>query len=138
MESKQGKTASKQVPTSSSKAVGSAKSASLSRSAASKSSAGAIDSVDRCQATCAVCAQNVVDGKDQALYCEGLCSSWIHRYCAGVSGTHFEALSASSDPFPCAGCFQKSCKEELVDLRNILSAFYGRKLPSSTTYWMKS
>ena len=46
---------------------------------------------------------------------------WIHRYCAGVSGTHFEALSASSDPFLCVGCFQKSCKEELVDLRNTVS-----------------
>ena len=56
--SKQGKTALKQVPTSLSKAVGSAKSTSLSRSAASKSSAGAVDSVDWCPVTwCSVCAK---------------------------------------------------------------------------------
>ena len=41
-----------------------------------------------------------------------------------MSGTHLEALSASSDPFLCAGCFQKSCKEELVDLRNTVSILW--------------
>lgn len=116
---KQGKTASKQVPTPSSKTIEYANSAPVLKSATSKSSAGATVLVrDRCPVTCGVGAQNVVDGKDQALYCEGLCISWIHRYGAGVSVTHFEALSASSDPFLCAGCFQKICEKELVDLRS--------------------
>ena len=45
---------------------------------------------------CAICNQDIVDGKDQALLCEGTCKSWLHRYCAGVSITHFKKLSASS------------------------------------------
>ena len=28
---------------------------------------------------CAVCEQNIMDGKDQALYCEGVCKQWFHR-----------------------------------------------------------
>ena len=33
---------------------------------------------------CAVCEQTIVEGKEQALYCEGTCKQWFHRYCAGV------------------------------------------------------
>ena len=102
-----------------------ANSASASKSAPSKTSAcaGIVEegSIDRCPVKCAVCEQNVVEGKDQALYCEGLCKRWFHRYCAGVSTTLFAALSSSSDPFLCAGCFQASSKKELVELKNTIS-----------------
>ena len=69
--------------------------------------------------------QNVVDAKDQALLCEGLCKRWCHRYRAGVSVVHFEALSSSSDPFHCAGCFQTCCNEELANLKNTISTLRG-------------
>ena len=42
--------------------------------------------------TCGVCKNKIVDGKDEALYCEGRCQSWMHRYCTGVSKIQFEEL----------------------------------------------
>ena len=71
---------------------------------------------------CAVCEQKIVEGKDQALFCEGLCQRWFHRYCAGVSVHHFNALSASSDPFHCFGCFQETCATEVKILRETISS----------------
>jgi len=47
--------------------------------------------------TCGVCKNKIVDGKDEALYCEGRCQSWMHRYCAGVSKIQFEELGRSED-----------------------------------------
>lgn len=64
---------------------------------ASTSSAGT-DEVAVNAVKCAVCDQKVVEGKDQALLCEGLCNGWFHRYCAGVSLANFESLSSSSTP----------------------------------------
>ena len=71
---------------------------------------------------CAVCDQNVRDGKDQALFCEGQCQSWFHRYCAGVSLAQFAVLSSSSEPFHCTGCFQKSCTSEMAVLKDTISS----------------
>ena len=59
--------------------------------AAEENRAGIEDRVEDCLTAgrqpvkCAVCEQYVVDGKDQALFCEGQCQCWSHRYCAGVS-----------------------------------------------------
>ena len=83
-----------------------------------KSSASAASAA----AKCAVCEQDIVDGKDQALFCEGLCQGWFHRYCAGVSILHFDALSSSSEPFQCAGCFQKHCTTEIANLKTTISS----------------
>ena len=92
-----------------------------SSSVASKPSAGAQDSVGRCPTTCAVCGQKVVDGKAKALFCEGLCKLGLDSQILCRSIWCTLSLSTSPDPFLCAGCFQKSCKEELVDLRNTVS-----------------
>ena len=54
---------------------------------------------------CVVCDKDIIDGKDGAVLCEGLCDGWFHRHYAGLSVTHFDALSVSLDPFLCAGCF---------------------------------
>ena len=70
---------------------------------------------------CAVCEQNIVDGKGQALFCEGQCQRWSHRYCAGVSLAHFDAFSSSSEPLYCIGCFQKCCNGKLTTLRDTIS-----------------
>ena len=72
--------------------------------------------------TCAVCEQNIVDGKDQALFCEGVCQRWLHRYCAGVSVPHFKSVSASSEPFYCIGCFQATHSAELTSLKETISS----------------
>ena len=69
-----------------------------------------------------MCEQNIVDGKDQALFCEGVCQRWLHRYCAGVSVPHFESVSASSEPFYCIGCFQATHSAELTSLKETISS----------------
>ena len=69
----------------------------------------------KCAAKCAVCVQTIIDGKDQAILCEGTCNGWFHRYCAGVPLAHFEFLSSSSI---CTACFQSSHSEELACLKN--------------------
>ena len=57
---------------------------------------------------CVVCCKNIVEGKDEALMCEGeVCGNkWMHRYCAGVPTTHYKLLERSPDPFHCYLCMQ--------------------------------
>ena len=58
------------------------------RSVGAVAAARACSSKNNCKlpkTKCAICNQDIVDGKDQALLCEGTCKGWFHRYCAGVS-----------------------------------------------------
>ena len=59
-------------------------------------SAGRLKGSRRQPVKCAVCDQNVVDGKDQALFCEENCQRWFRRYCAGVTVNHLATLSSTS------------------------------------------
>ena len=71
-----------------------------------------------CQVRCML-----VDGKDQALFCEGEgCNSWIHRYCGGVPGRYFEQLSSSSSPFYCFVCSLRSYADEISSLKSSLTS----------------
>ena len=54
---------------------------------------------------CDLCDAFIVDGKEDALLCEGPCSKWFHRYCVGVPLSHFKDLVNSSKPFICPACF---------------------------------
>ena len=110
----------------------------------SDGAAGRLKGSRRKPVKCAVCDQNVVDGKDQALFCDGNCQRWFHRYCAKVTVNHFETLSSTSQPFHCIGCFQQLCnaemmllresicslKEEVTELRNALDEM--KRTPSSS------
>ena len=112
-----------------SKPAGPATSAKSSTTTASKSSsettssAGAdVRSTVVDDVKCAVCEQTIVDGKDQALFCDGVCKGWYHtRYCAGVSLPHFQRLSTSSLPFFCMECFQARCNKEVYELKSSVS-----------------
>ena len=65
----------------------------------------------------------MVDGKDQALFCEGEgCNSWIHRYCSGVPARYFEQLSSSSSPFYCFVCSLWSHADEISSLKSSLTS----------------
>ena len=66
----------------------------------SESSETSSQSARNSSATCGVCDQTIVDGKEQALFCDGVCKQWFHRYCAGVPLSWFKTLSTSSSyPF---------------------------------------
>ena len=53
---------------------------------------------------CDLCDASIVDGKEDALLCEGPCSKWFHRYCVGVPLSRFKDLVNSSKPFICPAC----------------------------------
>ena len=59
-------------------------------------------------ADCDLCYKRIVEGKEKALNCEGGCGLWFHRYCVGVSVSHFKELSSSPDQFVCYICYQRS------------------------------
>ena len=98
---------------------------------------------------CDLCAAAVVDGKDEALQCEGACQKWYHRYCAGISLSHFTKLANSAKPFVCTTCCQDmqqavvcqlqaevaSLKAEVRELRAVLeeSAHVNTKNGETTT-----
>ena len=73
-------------------------------------------------AICAVCEQRIEDGKDQALFCEGVCQQWLHRYCAGVPVSWFATLSKSAAPFQCYSCSHKSQAEVVEKLFSSISS----------------
>ena len=56
--------------------------------------------------TCDLCCKPIIEGKEEALECEGECGKWYHRYCTGISMTHFKRLSTTTSPFVCFPCNQ--------------------------------
>ena len=60
--------------------------------------------------TCPICedviqeAQAGITTGHDSVYCDGLCRTWLHRGCAGLSKKAFEALSKSKDKFLCLKC----------------------------------
>ena len=58
----------------------------------------------------------IVDGKDEAILCEGKCSQWYHRGCASVPPERYKELSSNDDPFFCLSCTCHKFKEEFSEL----------------------
>ena len=95
--------------------------------------------------TCVLCCKPIVEGKEEALMCEGeICSNkWMHRYCAGVPTTHYKLLEESPEPFCCYLCVQlkhaalveemkstiASLTAEVVELRATLESEATRSSP---------
>ena len=69
-------------------------------------------------ANCAVCGRKIVDGKEDALFCEGSCKQWCHRYCVGVPLERFATLVTSSSPFVCPTCSQSLYEQEVSLLKS--------------------
>ena len=73
---------------------------------------------------CSLCCRAIVDGKDDALLCEGVqsCNRWMHRYCAGVSVEHYESLDQSPLPFNCSLCVQRKQAAITDELKSTIAA----------------
>ena len=71
---------------------------------------------------CDLCASAIVDGKDEALQCEGTCQKWFHRYCVGVSLSHFTRLANCAQPFVCASCSQEVQQAVVCQLQAEIAA----------------
>ena len=69
-----------------------------------------------------LCDTAIIDRKEDALQCEGSCSKWIHRYCVGVSLSHFEDLANSPKLFACPDCFQTVHEAVICQLQSEVTA----------------
>ena len=78
----------------------------------------ASDSVE----VCGLCRESIKDEEDEALFCEGPCAQWFHRYCAGVTATQFQLLSNSPEPFFCYACFQQAHRTKVSSLEEKVAA----------------
>ena len=75
--------------------------------------------------SCTICLDAIIDatadrdGHD-AVFCDGVCNSWIHRRCAGLSSSAFKAISSplnSKQPFHCPTCRLNMHSKEINTLK---------------------
>ena len=78
-------------------------------------------STRKVKVACGVCKGPIVDGKEEALLCEGKCGYWLHRGCASVSPSLYTELSTSDDPFICLSCTNIELRLEIKLLKSEIS-----------------
>ena len=62
---------------------------------------------------------------EEVLECEGECRKHMHRYCAGLTRTHYQELSINSTPFVCLVCTQRV---HMATVHNLQSEVSGLKV----------
>ena len=71
---------------------------------------------------CPICLENIVEatktrqGQD-SIFCEGSCSTWLHRKCAGLSRTAFIKIDKNL-PYVCPHCKLQTQENEIKSLKN--------------------
>lgn len=66
---------------------------------------------------CPVCDEKIIDGTHDSVECEGECSAWLHRKCAGLSKRAFLDAKNSPAPFLCHQCRLNSQDREIAMLK---------------------
>jgi len=66
--------------------------------------------------------EGVDHAAQDALFCEGECQCWHHRWCAGVTKHRYAELADSPDPFLCPSCMTANQKATINSLRDCLNA----------------
>ena len=89
------------------------------------------------QFVCPICDDVIVDavGKKsghESVECNGLCSSWLHRHCAGLSKAAFHEVCKSDQPFFCPQCRLDNQSLEIASLRDLVTAL-SSKLSAACT-----
>ena len=62
-------------------------------------------------------ATKLENGQD-SVFCVGVCSTWVHRQCVGLSSQAFKLLGESTRPYSCPNCELDSQKCEIMNLKN--------------------
>ena len=75
--------------------------------------------------TCPVCLDPILEPTDktngqQAIFCESICNSWLHRQCAGLSEVLFNKYAKSEGPFYCPHCRLIAQDSQLQELKTIV------------------
>ena len=71
--------------------------------------------------TCDLCC-DTIRKEQHSLKCEGDCSCVVHRYCAGVTRTYYDALCKSSSPFVCQFCSLKTTNAVIQQLQTTIKS----------------
>ena len=75
---------------------------------------------------CDLCLAAIAEDKEDALQCEGTCQLWFHRYCAGVSQSHFRTLASANDkPYVCLHCSHEHHQATVNELRSEVGSVYS-------------
>lgn len=76
---------------------------------------------------CPICEDEILEATakkhgDDAVECEGSCTAWIHRGCAGLSKAAFKLVCESDKPFFCPNCRLDKQTLELSSLREMVTS----------------
>jgi len=76
---------------------------------------------------CTICQDPIVDATEtregqDSIFCEGQCSAWIHRQCAGLSKSVFDFLTQSEIPFHCPHCTLQNHTTEIAKLKEVVNS----------------
>ena len=78
---------------------------------------------------CLVCCNVIVEYDeekgiegDDAVFCEGSCSAWIHRKCACLSKKSYEALTEQELPYFCPHCVSINQTKEVEELKKLVAS----------------
>ena len=72
--------------------------------------------------TCHICEDPILEPTDHfegqdAVFCEGICNSWLHRKCVGLTHSIFDIVCESEDPYLCPYCVIAKQSKEILVLR---------------------
>ena len=85
---------------------------------------------------CKICEEVINEPKkaegDDSVFCNGLCTGWIHRRCAGLSLSKFKAISETEDPFFCPSCCSAKNEEEITALKSTVQKLESNLLRLQT------
>lgn len=78
---------------------------------------------------CLVCCNVIVEYDeekgiegDEAIFCEGSCSAWIHRKCVCLSKKSYEALTEQELPYFCPHCASINQTKEVEELKKLVAS----------------
>lgn len=77
---------------------------------------------------CPVCDEAIIYAADgglgnDSIHCDGVCYTWLHCRCAGLSKSAFITVSKSDEPFKCSQCKMQTLECELKSLKDLVNNF---------------
>ena len=87
---------------------------------------------------CPICCEVIIEASEgqEALFCDGTCQKWLHRWCAGVHKDAYPVLQSSGSPYHCPSHHEqiRSLSEMVEALRaEIRSLKVESSMPASNS-----
>jgi len=80
---------------------------------------------------CPVCLDEIIETTNEverhdAILCEGVCQTFIHRHCAGLCKPLFKAFQVLDRPFQCANCCNSQYESLLTSMKSTVTTLEKR------------